>query len=184
MTNPGHQHTNHKNDLETLPIMSIEEDFILIIKQHTGIINSICNTYFPKTDDFKDARQDVILQLWRSFPTFQGASKISTWIYKVALNTVLTRRKKNHSLGVNEPISQVHLDQISSETDETIDDTQEFSWLVSQLEDGDKAIVMLLVEGYSNKEIAVILDMTATNVSTRLNRLKHKLKNRYFNEYQ
>ncbi|NBA86100.1 hypothetical protein GVN16_10035 [Emticicia sp. CRIBPO] len=69
--------------------MSIEKDFILIIKHHTGIINSICNTYFPKPDDFKDARQDVILQLWRSFPTFRGASKVSTWIYKVALNTVM-----------------------------------------------------------------------------------------------
>ena len=164
--------------------MSIEKDFIIIIQHNTGIINSICSTYYPKSDDFKDARQDVILQLWRSFSTFRGTSKISTWIYKVALNTILTKRKKDHKLGVNEPISQLHLDQISCGADVTIDNIQEFSWLISKLDDCDKAIVMLLIEGYCNKEIAVILDLTATNISTRINRLKHKLKNRYSNEYQ
>ncbi|MCE6992790.1 RNA polymerase sigma factor [Dyadobacter sp. CY323] len=163
--------------------MSLEKDFIITIQHHSGIINSICGNYFPKSDDFKDARQDVILQLWRSFPTFRGGSKISTWIYKVALNTILAKRKKDYKLGANEPISQAHLDQISSGADLTMDDIQEFSWLISKLDDCDKAIVMLLMEGYLNKEIAVILDLTATSISTRVNRLKHKLKNRYLNEY-
>lgn len=163
--------------------MSFEKEFITIIQQHSGIISSICSTYFPKSDDFKDAKQDVILQLWRSFPTFRGASKISTWIYKVALNTILAKSKKEHYTGAKEPISQAHADQISSGDDVAVDDLQEFSWLVSKLDDCDKAIVMLLVEGYANKEIAVILDLTTTNVSTRLNRLKHKLKNRCFNEH-
>ena len=163
--------------------MSLEKDFITTIQRHTGIINSICGNYFPEFDDFKDARQDVILQLWRSFPTFRGESKISTWIYRVALNTILAKRKKDHNLGANEPLSQVHIDQISSGDDLSVDDLQEFSWLISKLDDSDKAIVMLLMEGYPNKEIAVILDLTATNVSTRVNRLKYKLKNRYLNEY-
>ena len=164
--------------------MSFEKDFIRNIQDHTGIINGICKTYFPKSDDFKDARQDVILQLWRSFPTFRGESKISTWIYRVALNTILAKRKKDHNLDANEPLSQLHLDHITSGADGTADFIQEFSWLVSTLEDCDRAIFILLVEGYSNKEIAVILDLTATNVSTRLNRVKHKLKDRYFNEQQ
>jgi RNA polymerase sigma-70 factor (ECF subfamily) len=163
--------------------MSFEKEFIKTIQSNSGIINSICSTYFPKNEDFKDARQDVILQLWRSFPTFRHESKISTWIYKVALNTILAKRKKERNLGANEPLSLVHLDHISYSTDVTADTVQEFSWLVSTLEDCDKAIVLLLVEGYSNKEIAEILDLTATNISTRLNRLKHKLKDRYSNEH-
>ncbi|WP_439556168.1 sigma-70 family RNA polymerase sigma factor [Dyadobacter sp.] len=77
--------------------MSLEKDFIRTVQDHTGIINGICKTYFPKSDDFKDARQDVVLQLWRSFSTFRGESKISTWIYKVALNTILAKRKKAHT---------------------------------------------------------------------------------------
>jgi RNA polymerase sigma factor (sigma-70 family) len=164
--------------------MSIEKEFIETVQIHTGIINSICSTYFPKPEDFKDARQDVILQLWRSFSTFRGESKISTWIYKVALNTLLTKRKKDYNLGETEPLSQVHLDHVACGTDLTADSVQEFSWLVSTLEDRDKAVVMLLLEGYSNKEIAVILHLTTTNISTRLNRLKHKLKDRYSNEHQ
>ena len=164
--------------------MSFERDFIRTIQDHTGIINGICKMYFPKCDDLKDARQDIILQLWRSFPTFRGESKISTWIYRVALNTILTKRKKDYNLGANEPLSQLHLDHISSGADVSADITEEFAWLVSTLEDCDRAIIILLAEGYSNKEIAVILDLTATNISTRLNRVKHKLKDRYLNEQQ
>jgi RNA polymerase sigma factor (sigma-70 family) len=158
--------------------MSFEKDFIKAMQENSGIINSICRSYFPVQDDFKDARQDVILQLWRSFPTFRNESKISTWIYKVALNTILTKRKKAQNQRLNEPISQVHIDQIPSHDDVTKDHIQEFTWLISKLDDCDKAIVILLVEGYNNKEIALMLHLTATNISTRLNRLKNKLKHR------
>jgi RNA polymerase sigma factor (sigma-70 family) len=163
--------------------MSLERDFIKVVQDNTGIINSICGVYFPASDDFKDARQDVILQLWRSFPTFRGDSKISTWIYKVVLNTILAKRKKAQKDYLTESISQSHLEHIPSDPMTAEDILPEFSWLVSKLDDCDKAIVMLLLEGYSNKEIATMLDLTATNVSTKLNRLKTKLKDCYRNEY-
>lgn len=128
--------------------MSYEKNFIRTIQDHTGIISGICKTYFPESDDFKDARQDVILQLWRSFPTFRGDSKISTWIYKLTLSTILTKRKKDYNLGANEPLSQLHLDHISCGADLTSDFTQDFFWLVSTLEDCDRAIIILLLEVY------------------------------------
>lgn len=164
--------------------MSFEKEFIRTIQDHSGIINSICRTYFSSPDDLKDARQDVILQLWRSFPTFTGASKVSTWIYKVTLNTILSKRKRDRNEFSSEQISQAHLDLIPSEIVPTEDDSQAFAWLVSKLDDGDKAIVMLWAEGYSNKEIARMLDLTPTNVSTRLYRVKNKLKEHYHNEYR
>lgn len=163
--------------------MSLEKDFIKVVQDSTGIINSICGAYFPASDDFKDARQDVILQLWRSFPTFRGDSKVSTWIYKVALNTILAKRKKNQKDYLTESISEKHLEQIPTDPIRAEDVLPEFSWLVSKLDDCDKAIVMLLLEGYTNKEIATMLDLTATNISTKLNRLKNKLKDCYRNEY-
>lgn len=156
--------------------MSFENDFIKAIQENSGIISSICRSYFPEQDDFKDARQDVILQLWRSFPTFRKESKISTWIYKVALNTILYKSKKERNHNLSEPISQKHMDQIASGADFKEDVILEFSWLISRLDDIDKAIVILSVEGYANKEIALMLNLTATNVSTRLNRLKQKIK--------
>lgn len=164
--------------------MSFEKEFIRTIQDHSGIINSICRAYFRSPDDFKDARQDVILQLWRSFPTFTGASKVSTWIYKVTLNTILAKRKRNGSEVSSEQISQAHLDLIPSEIASAEDDKQAFAWLVSMLDDGDKAIIMLWAEGYSNKEIALMLDLTPTNVSTRLYRVKNKLKEHYYYEYR
>nr|WP_295927578.1 sigma-70 family RNA polymerase sigma factor [uncultured Dyadobacter sp.] len=164
--------------------MSLEKEFIETVQGNTGIINSICRTYFPDADDFKDARQDVILQLWRSFPTFRGESRISTWIYKVALNTILTKRKRDQNFVSHEPLSQNHLDQISSDVTWNPDDMQMFAWLVGKLDDCDKAIVMLWAEGYGNKEIALMLDLSPTNVSTRLNRLKSRLKNQYLHEHR
>lgn len=164
--------------------MSLEKEFIKTVQANTGIINSICRTYFPDADDFKDARQDVILQLWRSFPTFRGASKISTWIYKVTLNTILAKRKRDQNFVSHEPLSQDHLDQISSNVTLNADDMQVFAWLVGKLDDSDKAIVMLWAEGYGHKEIGLMLDLSPTNVSTRLNRLKCRLKNQYFDEHQ
>ncbi|MBE9461042.1 RNA polymerase sigma factor [Dyadobacter subterraneus] len=69
--------------------------FVKVIQEHQGIINSICRIYYMDIEDIKDARQDIILQLWKSLPTFRNDSKISTWIYKVALNTILSKVKKN-----------------------------------------------------------------------------------------
>lgn len=156
--------------------MCFEKDFIKAIQENSGIINSICRSYFPVQEDFKDARQDVVLQLWRSFPTFRKESKTSTWIYKVALNTILTKSKKAQSQRSNEPISQLHIDQIPSHDHLAEDNSQEFTWLISKLDDCNKAIVILSLEGYNNKEIALMLHLTATNISTRLNRLRNKLK--------
>lgn len=164
--------------------MSLEKDFVKVVQDNAGIINSICGTYFSESDDFKDARQDVILQLWRSFPTFRGESKISTWIYKVVLNTILAKKKKDQKECSTEPIAQIHLEHIPADVSATEDDLSQFSWLVSKLEDCDKAIVMLLLEGYTNKEIATMLNLTATNISTRLNRVKNRLKDCYQNEYK
>jgi RNA polymerase sigma factor (sigma-70 family) len=156
-----------------------QEDFIMIIQENQSIINSICHAYFRDADDFKDARQDVILQLWRSFPTFRGESKVSSWVYRVALNTILSKRKKDRDSDKNEPLTDAHLDHYE---DFSGDDLQGFAELINHLEDAEKAIVLLLMEGYGNKEIAVILDYTPTNVSTRLTRIRQKLRKQYGHE--
>ena len=66
-----------------------KDHFVKIIEKHQGIILMLCRTYYPDRQDQEDIRQDIILQLWKSFPTFRNESKISTWIYKVALHTIL-----------------------------------------------------------------------------------------------
>jgi len=70
------------------------KEFVNLIKEYQGLINSLCNIYFVSEEDKKDSRQDIILQLWRAYPSFRKESKISTWIYKVALHTILSKIKR------------------------------------------------------------------------------------------
>lgn len=156
-----------------------KRNFIRVIESNQGIIKSLCKAYYPNYEDQQDVFQDIILQLWKSFETFRGDSQISTWIYKVSLNTILVKvrnaKKKivTESIGCSEP----------SFSNVLVDDGLEFLNLVIQsLEGLDKAIVILYLEGYKNKEIAQMLNLTPTNVSTRLNRVRTELKAKFKNQ--
>jgi RNA polymerase sigma-70 factor, ECF subfamily len=155
-----------------------KQDFIRIINSNQGILKSLCKAYYNRHEDQKDAYQDIILQLWKSFDTFRGESELSTWIYRVALNTLLTKVRKERNKIITETL--LTSDQLAPMT--MADDDKELLHIVMQsLKDVDKAIVILCLEGYKNKEIAQILDLTTTNVSTRLNRVKTELKAKFKN---
>ncbi len=149
-----------------------------MIEQHQGIINSLVSLYYDRPEDRKDARQDAILQLWKAWPTFRGEARISTWIYKVVLNTLLAkRRKENRRIKIKE-LENIQLPDLSEKAF-TDDDTQLLQQIIELLPDNDKAIVVLYLEGYKNKEMAEILGTTQTNISTRLYRIKTKLRQHY-----
>ena len=153
-------------------------EFLDQIEQHQGIINSLCSLFYEREEDRKDARQDIILQLWKAWPSFRGESKVSTWIYKVALNTLLAKSRKE-----KRRIKEADLDsiQLPDETKTVFvdDDVQLLRQIIELLPDDDKALVVLYLEGYKNIEIATILGLTQTNISTRLHRIKTKLRQRY-----
>ena len=157
-----------------------KRNFIRIIESNQGVIKSLCNAYYSSNEDRKDVFQDIILQLWKSFETFRGDSKISTWIYKVSLNTILAKvrneKKKvlTESIGCSDPLySNAMADG----------DIELLNIVIQSLTGLDKAIVILYLEGYKNKEISQILNVTATNVSTRLSRVKSELKDKFKNQH-
>jgi RNA polymerase sigma-70 factor, ECF subfamily len=157
-----------------------KRNFIQIINENRGTIRSLCKIYYRSNEDQKDAFQDIILQLWKSFDTFRGESEITTWIYRVSLNTILTKIKKEKKSVTVEPIDVHHLYISNAKADDNV----EFLFIIIQsLKDIDKAIVVLHLEGYQNKEIAEILNMSPTNVGTRFNRVKSQLKMKFNNEY-
>jgi RNA polymerase sigma-70 factor (ECF subfamily) len=125
------------------------------------------------SDDQKDAFQDIILQLWKSFETFRGESEIGTWIYRVSLNTILTKVRKEKKKIIAESIGTSELSISMAMAD---CDLELLHMVIQSLKDLDKAIVILYLEGYQNKEISKILNLTPTNVSTRLNRVRAELK--------
>jgi RNA polymerase sigma-70 factor (ECF subfamily) len=153
-----------------------KRNFIRIIDANQGIIKSLCKAYYMSSDDQKDAFQDIILQLWKSFETFRGESEISTWIYRVSLNTILTKVRKEKKKITAESIGSSELSISVAMAD---GDLELLNMVIQSLKDLDKAIVILYLEGYKNKEISQILNLTPTNVSTRLNRVREELKARF-----
>jgi len=152
-----------------------KKEFIKLIREYQRLINSLCNIYFSAEEDRKDSRQDIILQLWGAYPNFRHESKVSTWIYKVALNTILSKTKKEKRRVPTEPFGYSDLSNIA-EPVFADDAVQHLQHAINLLPDIDKAIVILYLEGYSHREIAGILHVTETNISTRFSRVKIQLQ--------
>lgn len=155
-----------------------KRNFIEIVESNQGIIKSLCKAYYASHEDQKDVFQDIVLQLWKSFETFRGDSKISTWIYSVSLNTILTKVRNEKRQITAESLCCSELTLSNAMVD---DDTELLNIVLQSLTGLDKAIVILYLEGYKNKEISQILSITPTNISTRLNRVKAELKNKFKN---
>lgn len=156
----------------------LKESFVQLVEQHQGIILSLCRAYYQDAEDRHDARQDIILQLWKAYPGFRNECKLSTWMYKIGLNTILAKVRKEKKKPVSEPLDQL-LSIHFAESCTADDDLQQLKYLIGTLKEVDKAIMLLYLEGYENKEISDILNLTSTNLSTRMHRIKNTLKEKY-----
>lgn len=150
-----------------------KRNFLKVIQKHRGTIRSLCKVYYAHSEDQQDAYQDIILQLWKSYGTFRGKSDIGTWIYRVSLNTLLSSLRKAKRTVAMEPLDASHVYLSHGIAD---DNVELVAQMLQSLKDLDKAITILHLEGYQHKEIADILKISATNVSTRFNRIKAQLK--------
>ena len=156
----------------------MKERFVNVIHEHMDIINSLCRAYYPSAHDREDARQEIILQLWKAFPSFRAEARVSTWIYRVSLNTILSDLRKMNRRPKSQPIEDCWLLDHSSPA-AFDDDHQLLQHLIGSLKDIDKALLILHLEGYQHHEIATMLNMRYSNVSTRLNRIRNNLKKIY-----
>ena len=155
--------------------------FVAIIKENEGILYKITRVYTDTTEDQKDLYQEIVYQLWKSFDSFKGNSKISTWMYRIALNTSiasLNKRKKK--------VQQVNLDfellQVIEEKDTIIEEQLNLLYkTIKQLNVIEKGLILLFLEGKSYEEIALITGFSNSNVGTRLSRIKKKLKTNIIN---
>lgn len=156
-------------------------DFELIIEKNKGIIYKVANSYCKDSDDRKDLVQEIIIQLWRSFKRFDHSSKLSTWIYRVALNVAISfyrrdSKRKMASTELTESLIAIIPENDPSETESQINQLQQF---IGELKDMDRALMILYLEDKSQKEIGEIMGITETNVSTKIARIKEKLKAKF-----
>ena len=152
--------------------------FLTQVNQNIGIVHRVCRAYFPYDPvEREDAFQDVMYQLWKSFSRFQGESKFSTWMYRVALNTVLTRIRRQSF----DPRKEELTDAVASLPDvkESANREEEVRRLYAAIEtlgEVEKAIILLHLDDHDYDEIASIIGITKSNVSVRLVRIKRALK--------
>ena len=156
--------------------MQKQQEFVKLIKENEGVIFKVTLVYTFNEEDQKDLYQEIVYQLWKSFDSFRGDAKISTWMYRIALNTAITNLKKEKRKGNRVSIDANLLSKIDH-IDTLIDDRIKILYShIKQLNTIEKGIVLLYLEGKSYDEISSITGFTATNVGTRLNRIKNKLK--------
>lgn len=155
----------------------MEEEFIEMINMHRGILYKVCNLYCKDPEDKRDLFQEMVLQIWRSLKSYRKDSKVSTWMYRVALNTAITNFRKESRRPGRLAISETEL-QIPDITDlaERSENQSLLKEAIEQLNAIEKAIIMLYLDERSYEEIASILGITRTNVGVKLNRIKSKLE--------
>jgi RNA polymerase sigma-70 factor (ECF subfamily) len=152
-----------------------EKEFLELLEKNKKLVFKIANVYGKNNEEIKDLVQEITLQLWKSFPDYNQKYAITTWIYRIALNVSITfyRKEKSRNKIHRELSAQPHI----LFWDENIYDEQLrlLYRFIEQLKTFEKAVIVLYLEGRKNTEIADILGISATNVSTKLNGIKTKL---------
>lgn len=150
----------------------MEKIFLETIGVHQRIIQKVTRMYRNTPEDQQDLFQEIVYQLWRAFPAFRQEAKISTWIYRIALNTAMATYRKQKL-----PVSLYEHPPDLPETNETITEREE--WLfraLRTLSDSERALISLYLEDYSYAEIASVTGISENYVGVKLNRIREKLK--------
>ena len=155
-----------------------KDKFFSVVKNNQNLIYKICYSYCSNSEDRKDLQQEIMIQLWNSFTKFDGRVKISTWIYRIALNTAISFyrkdcRNKENTASIEDSIIFLSGSESESEQDEKIDLLYKF---IGRLNAMDKALILLYLDDNSYKEIAEVLGISETNVATKISRVKKNLK--------
>lgn len=156
--------------------MSKETVFTNLIREHQALLYKVTSVYTDNKQDQEDLFQEVVYQLWKYFDSFRQDSKITTWMYRVAMNTAITHLKKKKRRPDVLPIAEVLIKQIDSIDDVYEERLRLLYKHLHHLNTLDKGLIFLLLEGKSYNEIALITGLQVSNVGTRISRIKKKLK--------
>lgn len=152
-----------------------------IIDQYNAILYKIGRSYTSTEEDFKDLYQEMLIQLWQALRKFKAKAKLSTFIYRVALNTAIThktRRKKKMNAETLESTMPVIADETKNLLEQEDQRNSKIDLLykcINRLDKDDRAIILLHLEGQTYEEIAEITGITSNNVGVKLNRIRKKL---------
>lgn len=158
-----------------------KEKFLELISEHQDLIRKVAAMYYKNKADQEDAFQEILVNLWKAYPTFRGESKITTWMYRVALNTVISGfRKASNRVHRNRSDVNISDELVKPERENVSNEDIDVLYLsIEKLTDIEKAVIMLYMEEKTYDDIAEIMGMTRTNVGVKINRIKKKLQKLY-----
>lgn len=156
--------------------MITDKNFERLVTENAAILNKICRVYTNSEEDFDDYYQEVTIQLWSSFQNFRGDSQVSTWVYRVAINTCLGLLRKEKKRIITDELNDRHETAESNEQAILDEQLQKLYSAIKKLKEVDRAIILLHLEDKSYKEVAEIMGITLSNVGVKINRIKSQLK--------
>lgn len=153
--------------------------FTDLIEEHKKIIYKICNSYCSNKEERDDLAQEIIYHLWKSYEGFNPDMKFSTWMYRIALNVAISFYRKEKASKPHVAITE-HL--LLFEETRNIEEEANLNLLlkfINELKEIDRSVMLLYLDDKSHKEIAEITGISESNVATKINRIKDKLKTNF-----
>jgi len=157
-------------------MQSLKKEFLETLANYQGILHKVNLVYFRNKTDREDNFQEIVYQLWKSFPKIKNKNSIGSWIYAVSINTSISRLKKDSKMKYTDKIPEI---KENSDFMEDMSNNEEFRQLLNaihQLDEISRSVMLLYLEEKSYDEIASILGITSSNVGIRITRAKKQLK--------
>lgn len=156
---------------------NLEQQFLGQVMDHQAIIHKVCGMYCDNEEDKKDLFQEILINLWKSFPSFRGDSTFTTWMYRVSLNVAFQRLRKT-AKNREQAVLPTTFDTLNSPGKEDLPNIQrqQMYAAIEKLNEVEKAIVMLYLEENGNEEIAKIIGISQNYVRVKMTRIRRKLK--------
>ena len=155
-----------------------KDQFLIIIRQNKNLIFKVCNSYCKDTADREDLVQDIIINLWRSYEKYDDRYKLSTWMYRIALNTAIShyrsgRHRRDNTIPLPHTLLEIADEGYDTEQDERLKQVYE---TIGHLNELNRALMILYLDNNSYKDMAEILGISESNVATKISRIKQQLK--------
>ncbi len=165
----------------TMTNNAINDDaFLRALAPHKTILYKVAYTYCRNSDDRHDLMQEMVIQLWRSFARYDANAgvKFSTWMYRIAMNVAISHyRSHTRQIRDTVPLEEFGLNIAAADAlhDSASDNMRALMSLIDEMDELNRALILLFLDGYDTAEIADVLGISTTNVSTRMTRIKQKL---------
>jgi RNA polymerase sigma factor (sigma-70 family) len=165
-----------------MTLLADQDRFLALLEDHKRILYKVANAYCRNREDRPDLIQETAAQLWRSFGKFDGRVRFSTWMYRIAMNVAISfYRSESRRIRDAAPLEQLGIDLAAADrvSESVSDDVRLLQQLIHGLDEMDRALIILSLDGHGHDAIAEVVGISPSNVSTRIHRIKQRLQREF-----